>query len=250
MYCMVKGNHVYTLNYNLTSLEQKMNAKPEFVVKAHSDYHIRERQEKNYKMIYHVDDLIELVKMMHTEEKPSDKIVLNLIYKGDRVIELLYQIKDAGYDPSIKYEGGKLTHIGLTLEKKIHILIRTQQLAPSNNDGECNVSSAEIYNNMSSAMNKLNNALFKAEHKSYYSKQDVDILDEYRTVVPVGLFQSAYDKVEQDKIKSNIYDYGNIIASYERTIKRPHNPKYETEQEYKNTIMSCTRDNQLFQVNK
>ena len=46
MYCMVKGNHVYTLNYNLTSLEQKMNAKPEFYVKAHSDYHIRERQEK------------------------------------------------------------------------------------------------------------------------------------------------------------------------------------------------------------
>ena len=144
-------------------------------------------------MISHVDDLIELVKVVHTKDKPSDKIVLNLIYKGDRLIELLYQIKDAGYDPSIKYEGGKLTHIGLTLEKKIHILIRTQQLAPSNNDGECNVSSAEIYNNMSSAMNKLNNALFKAEHKSYYSKQDVDILDEYRTVVPAGLLNDVGD---------------------------------------------------------
>ena len=155
-------------------------------------------------MISHVDDLIELVKVVHTKDKPSDKIVLNLIYKGDRLIELLYQIKDAGYDPSIKYEGGKLTHIGLTLEKKIHILIRTQQLAPSNNDGECNISSAEIYNNMSSAMNKLNNALFKAEHKSYYSKQDVDILDEYRTVVPVGMFQSVYDKVEQDVEKDKI----------------------------------------------
>ena len=101
---------------------------------------------------------------------------------------------------------------------------------------------------MSPAMHKLNNALFKAEHKSHYSKQDVDILDEYRTVVPVGMSQSVHDKVEQDKIKSNIYKYGNIIASYERTIKRSHNPKHETEQEYKNKIMSCTRDNQLFQA--
>ena len=36
MYCMVKGNHVYTLNNNLASLEQKMNAKHEFYVKAHT----------------------------------------------------------------------------------------------------------------------------------------------------------------------------------------------------------------------
>ena len=63
-------------------------------------------------------------------------------------IELLYQLKDAGYDPSIKYEGGKLTHIWLTLQikckLKVCIAIRTQQLAISNNDGECDVSSAEI----------------------------------------------------------------------------------------------------------
>ncbi len=48
------------------------------------------------------------------------------------------------------------------------------------------------------------------------------------------MIQSVNDKVEQDKIKSNIYEFGNIISSYERTIKRPRNPKDETEQEYKN----------------
>ena len=48
-------------------------------------------------------------------------------------------------------------------------------------------------------MNKINNALFKAEHKSHYSKQDVDILDEYRTVVPVGMIQSVHDKVEVEQ---------------------------------------------------
>ena len=90
---------------------------------------------------------------------------------------------------------------------------------------------------MSSAMNKLNNALFKAEHKSHYSKQDVDILDEYRTVVPVGMMKSVYDKVEQDKIKCNIYEFQKLIFSYEQSVKRTHNPKDETEQEYKNKLL-------------
>ena len=88
MYCMVKGNHVYTLNNNLASLEQKMGAKPEFYVQAHTDYYINEeKKEQNFKMISHIDDLIELVKMINTEDKPTDKVVLNLIYRGDRLIE-------------------------------------------------------------------------------------------------------------------------------------------------------------------
>ena len=172
-----------------------------------------------------------------------DKIVLNLIYKGDRLIELLDQIQDAGYDPSIKYEGGKLTHIGLTIQfackTKLCMFIRTQQLAPSNNDGECNVSSADIYNNMSSAMNKLNNALFKAEHKSHYSKQDADILDEYRTIVPVGMMKSVYDLIEEDKTKSKV-EQDNIRSNFIINkmmieLDQPvYNPKVETKEEDRN----------------
>ena len=62
MYCMVKGNHVYTLNDNLASLEQKMNAKPAFYVKAHTDYYIgEEKKEQNFKMISHIDDMLILI---------------------------------------------------------------------------------------------------------------------------------------------------------------------------------------------
>ena len=105
-------------------------------------------------------------------------------------------------------------------------------------------SSADMYNNMSSAMHELNNALFKAEHKSHYSKQDVDILDEYRTVVPVGMFQSAYDKVEQqrkveqDNIRSNC-----ILNKMMIELDQPvYNPKVETKEEYKNKTLSALFD--------
>ena len=37
------------------------------------------------------------------------------------------------------------------------------------------------YNKMNELMFKFQKSIFKVEHKSYYSKQDVDILDEWRT---------------------------------------------------------------------
>ena len=42
---MVKGDHVYTLNYDLQSLDQKLNVKPEFCIKASPEYHIPEEKE-------------------------------------------------------------------------------------------------------------------------------------------------------------------------------------------------------------
>ena len=43
MYCMIKGNHVYTLNHNLKSLNQKIEDDDDtFRVKVHTDYYINE----------------------------------------------------------------------------------------------------------------------------------------------------------------------------------------------------------------
>lgn len=43
MYCMIKGNHVYTLNHDLKSLNQNIdNDENTFTIKTNSDYHINE----------------------------------------------------------------------------------------------------------------------------------------------------------------------------------------------------------------
>ena len=103
---------------------------------------------------------------------------------------------------------------------KTFVIIRAQQLAVSEHDGECNVPTAEIYNNMTAAMNKFDKSLFKSEHMSYYSKQDVDILDEYRTIVPAGWFShwtykpySWYD------------DTGVLHEGISKTLICPHETK-------------------------
>jgi hypothetical protein len=80
----------------------------------------------------------------------------------------------------------------LKLGKTI-IIIKTQQLRPDSIDGECSVSSEEVYNNMNKAMVEFNNALFKKNHKSFYSHQDIVILDECRTIVPSGITTKGVD---------------------------------------------------------
>ena len=42
MYCMMKGNHVYTLNYNIKTLQQKYETDNLIVVKASPNYHKEE----------------------------------------------------------------------------------------------------------------------------------------------------------------------------------------------------------------
>ena len=94
-------------------------------------------------------------------------------------------MKDVGYEPSIRKPCGRITHVGIKLKKTIFI-IKTQQLVQDSLDGECSVSSETVYNNMNKAMTQFNKSLFKNEHKSFYTHQDVKVLDWYRTVVPVG----------------------------------------------------------------
>jgi hypothetical protein len=94
---MVKGNHVYTLNHDLQSLDQKTKMKPEFCAKASSDYFIGdERQDPDYKMISHIDDIVKMVdgEIEYAEilQKQDKKKVLNCIYLGDQMTHLLYQI--------------------------------------------------------------------------------------------------------------------------------------------------------------
>ena len=57
---------------------------------------------------------------------------------------------------------------------------------------------------MNEAMTQYNKSLFKKEPKSYYTEQDIDVLDEYRTVVNVGqiLDVDDNDMVEIDVSKA------------------------------------------------
>ena len=107
MYCMKKGNHVYTLNHDIKRLQQKYGNDDLVVVKASSNYQINENKKLHeYKMIESVEDLIEIFKTSEDE-----KHIINLICKDDRATAISYELTDPVYEPSIKYQAGSLTRI-------------------------------------------------------------------------------------------------------------------------------------------
>ena len=226
MFCMIKGNHVYTLNHDIKTLQQKYENDKLTVVKASPNYKINENKKLHaYKMIESVNDLIEIFKTSEDE-----KHIINLICKDDKLTEILYELIDSGYEPFIKYQAGRLSHIIFKLGK-IMFMMKTQQLLPDSLDGSCSVTSEIVYNNMNKAMTEFNMQLFKNDHKSFYTHQDITILDEYRSIVPLGQLIEGdinhLDLVELDISKAFSFVFTNIhqipIFNILDTFKPYHN---------------------------
>jgi antitoxin component of MazEF toxin-antitoxin module len=96
--CLVKGDHVYTLNYDLKALQQKQDDDVKVVVKANSNYHINENKKfHDYIMIESIDEYTE--KFSKQIESKAEQTVINLIYKSDNLSVVVYELKESGYDP-------------------------------------------------------------------------------------------------------------------------------------------------------
>ena len=78
----------------------------------------------------------------------------------------------------------------------IFFVSRTQQLNLSRMDGCVETNAEETYNKMNEAMIQFETRLFRKDHKSYYSAEDINILDEYRTVANVGLLEKVSKRSE------------------------------------------------------
>ena len=61
------------------------------------------------------------------------------------------------------------------------------------------VSDAGVFNRMHDAKTEFHYQLFKGEHKSFYDEQDLEILDECRTMANVGWLKSLMGRVTSPK---------------------------------------------------
>ena len=218
MYVMVDGSHVYTLNYDINRLEQMIINKEEevFLVKASTNYLLREDKNiVNYKMISHINDIITILRdapappvqpkrRKKGEAKPEVKKekelkeIVFLIQKDNDLEAILWQLIDAKYIPKVRWGAGTLATLTIEANGTIFIL-RNQNLTNEEIDGLIEVDTEECYKKVNDAMFDFQMSVFKNEHLSHYSKQDVDILDEYRTVANVGCSRSLQaDLVEID----------------------------------------------------
>ena len=107
--------------------------------------------------------------------------------------KVLYQLKSAKYEPYVKYDARCITNIKVKfrykkLKKTITYNIVSQELSRQTLHSQTLVNTSDEFNRMTEEMFKFNKALFKETHKSKYSELDVQILDEMRTIIPLGYF--------------------------------------------------------------
>ena len=194
MYCMFHESHVYTLNDRLDSLaqtgEKDGNDDDEVVLRVGSDYRVKECKGRKHRMIEHVDDILQLLKETaadgNKKAKTEEDEAIYMIHKQDDLEQLLMQMREKGHSPQVKLERtGKVSMIIDEWNKQKYI-IRAQQLTPTQIDGMVYTSKPEIYDKIDEVFADMKNKTLKMEHKSYYTEQDMVILDNCRTIANVG----------------------------------------------------------------
>ena len=117
---------------------------------------------------------------------------------------LLFKLIEDRHESRIKLECGRITWIYIGDFNGKTIYIKTQMLITSSIDGKIELDDIDTYNRMVSMNNKFNHDLFKKSHKSFYTKLDIDILDEHRTSENVGMVNEVMndDMIELDLSKA------------------------------------------------
>jgi hypothetical protein len=183
-YCVTDGDHIYTLNRDLDSLAQK-SPEDDYKVLASPNFHIPDKatEPSNHRIMEHIDELLEILREQEGAEE--EEKISYLIQKHDNLEAVVWQLYDAGFRPSIKYGAGRLSWVSLSINKHTFI-IKSQQMIDWAIDGMMEVQDAAVFNRMHDAKTEFHYQLFRAEHRSFYSPQDLEILDECRTVANVG----------------------------------------------------------------
>ena len=220
---LIKNNHIYPINANQDRLSQVDGKERCLDIKVSKNFYITDKTEPpKYKMFSHIDELLKL----------TDQDEYYLIHKVNNLMEVLYQFKKVGYEPYIRYRAGKISDLKIkftyksadtkrimrrkaqpyniptkTLEKDrtVNYIISTQDLSKDTLERDIDADTEEKYNRIAEAMFVFNKKLFSSSHMSQYDDVDIEILDECRTVVPLGYFDKNIDVenlVEIDRSKA------------------------------------------------
>ena len=176
---MVQNNHIYVLHYDLKSVQQNQSS-TSFVVRASTDYYLNENEAPpKYRMIKDIDDISKI--KLDEDEKEA-----YLVPELNNLHDHFFKIIGSGYEPMITFQAGIITKMRLKL-KKVKYIIKTQNLVKSSPDGCIAVRDEIRYNRVNEAMFKFNKSLFNPIYKSHYNDIDITILDDTRTIAPLGL---------------------------------------------------------------
>ena len=205
---LIKNNHIYPVNANQDRLSH-LNGEVSLDFSASKNFYLTDRTEPpKYKMFSHIDELLKL----------TDEDEYYLIHKKNDMIDVLYQFKKAGYEPYIRYKAGRISDLRIkfrykNLNKSVVYNISTQDLSKDTLERDIATDTEDKYNRIADAMFNFNKKLFSSSHMSQYDDVDIEILDECRTVVPLGYLEKNVEYknlVEIDRCKAFTWAFNQI----------------------------------------
>ena len=227
---IIKNNHIYPINANQDRLSH-LDGSVSIEFTASKNFYITDKTEPpKYKMFSHIDELLKL----------TDQDEYYLIHKDNNLTKVLYQFKKVGYEPYIRYRAGRISELKIkftyrsadtkkiirrkaqpynistqTLEKDrtVTYIISTQDLSKDTLERDIDADTEEKYNTIAEAMFIFNKKLFSSCLMSQYDDVDIEILDECRTVVPLGYLAKNVEfknLVEIDRTKAFTWAFNQI----------------------------------------
>ena len=104
--------------------------------------------------------------------------------------------------------------------KKATFIIKTQNVTTGSEDGSIAIDDEATYNRMNTAMFEFNKAVFNPIHRSSYNKTDMQIYQEAKTIVPIGLL------CPKEVIPDNIFEAGITKAFTGASMKFDEVPAF------------------------
>lgn len=210
--CMVKNGHIYVLNNNLKSLNAltEIETDKNSIVASHNFYINNEISVPQHKMISNIDDIINIHKMHVDQQFDNNKY--NLVLLNITINKILFDIYKSGYEPEIIFKNGKVDLIKIKSDD-ILFIIQEQRLIKYAIKENVRMDNEDEYNISYTLLEKLKANVFTRENLSYYSELDIDILNKYRTISPLGLLQELNDDdndVEIDVSKAYTFQFSDI----------------------------------------
>ena len=150
-----------------------------------------------------IDDILRIVKTTK-EENPDleEGHTIHLVVSADDLKGMFFNLKKVGYEPGVNFDCRRLSALYLKFNG-LNITIKSQQLVSTILDGDIALEDEAIYNKTTEAMTLFHTALFRTNLKSYYNKEDIDILDEYRTKANIGMIKKISNKEPMVEIGFN-----------------------------------------------
>ena len=171
LFGLIKGNHIYTMNDNISSIAQ-WDFEDNLCLNASTDFRLNSRDTHvRYEMFKSIDDTMKIVK--DNEDEGEINLVNHDSING--LNKVYCDFKRAGYEPKIIMgAGGAISSIKLKFNKLV-LNIRSQNLLKDVIDNHISVNQTEIFNKVNEAMFKFNQGLFNPNHKSFYHDDDIKI---------------------------------------------------------------------------